>query len=166
MQNNLNLFLEELSSITPFEIENKNALVISKGEILETSSKIIQDVIEGFTDGIDVLILAKKLEIFAEALKEGVKPHVDMPEDKDYKKYGCVLNTQLMGVRYDYSVCGHAVWNELNEKQIAIKDAMKPIEKLIKGAKDGHYIDEETGELVACTPPLKTGTQSLIIKVK
>lgn len=164
--NNLNLFLEELSSITPFEIENKKALELTKGEILETSSKILQDVIDGFTDGIDVLILAKKLEIFSEALKEGVKGHVEMPEDKDFKKHGCVLNTQLMGVRYDYSVCGHTVWNELNEKQTAIKEEMKPIEKLIKGAKDGSYIDEETGELVPCTPPLKSGTQSLIIKVK
>lgn len=161
----LNLFLEPKKDIEKYPIENKCILNLKKGELLELASKVVEDVNDGLIDGVDVLIMAKKLELFFDALKAGVKGNVQLPQSNDYKKHGAVLNEQIMGVRYDYSVCGHEEYNQLSANITPAKDRMKKIEDMIKKAVDGLIIDKETGEEIKVNKPLKTGTNTIVVKI-
>lgn len=165
MTQELNLFLEPKNEIEKYPIENKAILNLKKGELLELASKVVEDVNDGLIDGVDVLIMAKKLELFFDALKAGIKGNVVLPQSTDYKKHGAVLNEQVMGIRYDYSVCGHEEYNELSSKIIPAKERMKKIEDQIKKAVDGLIIDKETGEEIKVNKPLKTGTNTIVVKI-
>jgi len=161
----LNLFLEPKKDIEKYPIENKNILHLKKGEMLELASKIAQDVNDGFIEGVDVLIMAKKLETFFDALKVGIKGNFSLPQSNDYKKHGAVMNEQLMGIRYDYSVCGHEEYNDLASQLNPIKDRMKKIEDQIKKAVDGIIVDKETGEEIKINKPIKSGTNTIVVKI-
>lgn len=165
MSTELNLFLETKQDIEKYPIENKGILILKKGELLELASKVVEDVNDGLIDGVDVLIMAKKLELFFDALKAGVKGNVSLPQSNDYKKHGAVLNEQIMGIRYDYSVCGHEEYNNLSSQIIPAKDRMKKIEDQIKKAVDGIIIDKETGEEIKINKPFRTGTNTIVVKI-
>lgn len=165
MNTELNLFLEPKQEIEKYQIENKGILSLKKGEILELASKIVEDVNDGLIDGVDVLIMAKKLELFFDALKAGVKGNVQLPQSKDYKKHGAVLNEQVMGVRYDFSVCGHEEYNYIASQINPAKERMKKIEDQIKKAVDGLIIDKDSGEEIKVNKPLKTGTNTIVVKI-
>jgi len=163
----LNLFLEPKSELVQFPIAERSILNAGKGDILELASDIIQNVNDGILDGVDAKVFAKKIELFAVALKEGLKGMVNIPQPKDYKKHGVSMSEQMMGVRYDYSNCNHPRYNELLEQQNVIDVEMKAIEAQLKALKSTSDItDEETGETFAnVMPPTKTGTLSIVMKL-
>lgn len=165
MEKELNLFLEPINEIEKYPIDGKGILSLKKGEILELASKIIQDVNDGLTDSIDVLIISKKIELFMDALKAGLDGNVVLTQSKDFHKHGAVLNEQFMGVKYDYSVCGHNEYNHLKPQQEAINARLKEIEGQIKKSKDGFIVDKETGEAIEVKPPLKTGKNTIVVKI-
>ena len=165
LSHELNLFLEPKKDIEKYPIENKGILSLKKGELLELASKVVEDVNDGLIDGVDVIIMAKKMELFFDALKAGIKGNVSLPQSTDYKKHGAVLNEQLMGIRYDYSVCGHEEYNELVSEITPAKERMKKIEDQIKKAVDGLIIDKENGEELKINKPIKTGTNTIVVKI-
>ncbi len=165
MSKELNLFLEPLQEIEKYPIENKTILTLKKGELLELASKVVQDVNDGLIDGVDVLIMAKKLELFFDALKAGIKGNVQLPQPTDYKKHGAILNEQVMGVKYDYSVCGHQEYDDLISQINPAKARIKQIEDQLKKAVDGKIIDKDTGEEIEVKKPLKSGTNTIVVKI-
>lgn len=165
MSNELNLFLEPIKDIEKYPVENKPILNLKKGELLELASKVVQDVNDGLIDGVDALIMAKKMEVFFDAILAGIKGNVSLPQSVDYKKHGAVLNEKMMGIRYDYSVCGHEEYNELISEINPAKERIKKIEDQIKKAVDGVIVDTDTGEEVKIKAPIKMGTNTIVVKI-
>ncbi|QIL40995.1 hypothetical protein G7074_18015 [Pedobacter sp. HDW13] len=163
----LNLFLEEKSELPIIPINNKSLLTTTKGELLELNSKIIQNVNDGVIDGVDVKIFAKKGEMFFKALNDGLKGIVKLPQEKDYKRHGCNLSLRNSGVVYNYSVCGHPDFDELNfnatdakSKLTELQAKLKPIEK------ETEFVNEDTGETFMVQPPAQTGGKSIVVKIE
>jgi len=164
MKKELNLFLEPLSEKEALPIEKRTLLNLKKGEILELATEILQQVNDGILDDVDVKVFAKKGETFFKALNEGLSGKVELPQDKDYKKHGCTMRMQDTGVRYDYSVCGHPVIDELTEFINSRKPIVEKVQKELKSLKtETEITDEETGETFTVKPPVKTAGRSVII---
>lgn len=165
MSKELNLFLEPIKDKEALPIEKRALLQASKGEILELACEILQQVNDGILDDVDVKIFAKKGETFFKALNEGLSGKVELPQEKDYKKHGCTMNMQDTGVRYDYSVCGHPVIDEMNAFINYKKPLIDKLQKELKNIKsETEIVDEDTGETFKVKPPLKTGGRSVVIK--
>lgn len=161
---NLNLFLEPLVEHKALPISSRSLLNLHKGEILELATEILQQVNDGILDDVDVKVFAKKGIVFFEALNDGLSGKVGLPQDKDYKKHGCTMRMRDTGVRYDYSVCGHPIIDEINsfmaEKKIALDMAQKQL-KAIKT--ETEITDEDTGETFTVKPPFRSAGRSVII---
>jgi len=161
---NVNLFLEPLDDKVSLPIEKRTLLNLHKGEILELATEILQQVNDGILDDVDVKVFAKKGMTFFEALNDGLKGKVELPQDKDYKKHGCTMRMQDTGVRYDYSECGHPVIDEVNQFLTEKKPLIEKIQKELKNLKTSTEItDEDTGETFTVKPPFKSSGRSVII---
>lgn len=164
MSKELNLFLEPLAEQEALPISNRSLLNLKKGEILELATEILQQVNDGILDDVDVKVFAKKGMVFFEALNDGLSGKVQLPEEKDYKKHGCTMRMQDTGVRYDYSVCGHPVIDELNAFIADKKPLIEKVQKELKNLKSETDItDEDTGETFTVKPPFKSSGRSVII---
>lgn len=164
MTKELNLFLEPLAEQEALPIASRSLLNLKKGEILQLASEILQQVNDGILDDVDVKVFAKKGETFFKALNDGLSGKVELPQDKDYKKHGCTMRMQDTGVRYDYSVCGHPVIDELNAFMTEKKPLVEKIQSELKGIKSETEItDEETGETFTVKPPFRSSSRSVII---
>lgn len=160
----LNLFLEPLAEQEALPISNRSLLNLKKGEILEIATEILQQVNDGILDDVDVKVFAKKGMVFFEALNDGLSGKVQLPQEKDYKKHGCTMRMQDTGVRYDYSVCGHPVIDELNAFMTEKKPLVDKIQKELKNLKaETEITDEDTGETFTVKPPFKSSGRSVII---
>lgn len=159
-----NLFLEPLAEQEALPISNRSLLNLKKGEILELATEILQQVNDGILDDVDVKVFAKKGMVFFEALNEGLSGKVQLPQEKDYKKHGCTMRMQDTGVRYDYSVCGHPVIDELNAFMADKKPLIEKVQKELKNIKtETEITDEDTGETFTVKPPFKSSGRSVII---
>lgn len=159
-----NLFLEPLAEKEVLPISNRSLLNLKKGEILELATEILQQVNDGILDDVDVKVFAKKGMVFFEALNEGLSGKVQLPQEKDYKKHGCTMRMQDTGVRYDYSVCGHPVIDELNAFMADKKPLIEKVQKELKNLKtETEITDEDTGETFTVKPPFKSSGRSVII---
>lgn len=164
MSKELNLFLEPLAEQEALPISNRSLLSLKKGEILQLATEILQQVNDGILDDVDVKVFAKKGETFFKALNDGLSGKVQLPQEKDYKKHGCTMRMQDTGVRYDYSVCGHPVIDELNEFMADKKPLIEKVQKDLKNLKsEAEITDEETGETFTVKPPFKSSCRSVII---
>lgn len=162
---NTNLFLEPLAEQESLPIASRSLLTLRKGEILELATQILQQVNDGIIDEVDVKVLAKKGETFFKALNDGLSGKVELPQEKDYKKYGCTMSMQDTGVRYDYSVCGHPMLDAINSFIAEKKFVVDKIQKELKGfTKPGEIVDEETGETIPVNPPIRTSGRSVVIR--
>ena len=161
---NLNLFLEPLAEQEALPISNRSLLNLKKGEILELATEILQQVNDGILDDVDVKVFAKKGMVFFEALNDGLSGKVQLPQEKDYKKHGCTMRMQDTGVRYDYSVCGHPVIDEINAFMADKKPLIDKVQKELKNLKtETEITDEDTGETFTVKPPFKSSGRSVII---
>lgn len=80
---------------------------------------------------------------------------------------GATLRTGETGARYDFTVCGDPVWDELNAQLEQIREQMKKREKylqLLQAPKT--EIDEATGEVYTLYPPARQSTTSVIVTYK
>lgn len=160
----LNLFLEPLAEQEALPLASRSLLNLKKGEILQLASEILQQVNDGILDDLDAKVFAKKGMTFFEALNDGLAGKVELPQEKDYKKHGCTMRMQDVGVRYDYSDCGHPLVDEVNEFNNVQKPALEEAYKYLKSIKnETEVIDEATGETYNVKPAVKTASRSVII---
>lgn len=173
-QNELNLFLQPKKEVAVLPVEDISLLTATKEDLSLMVSKIMEGIDDGLTDPLDLLILVKKGLFVFEALNESLKGKVSPPEEKDFKKHNATVKVQLMGVRYSYDQCNDSVWNDLNEKMKDISEKMKArqlkLKSLSKSEEVPDEVDEETGELImesrTLYPPVKTGTETIVLGIK
>jgi hypothetical protein len=84
---------------------------------------------------------------------------------------GVVINNvtlKLMeaGVKYDFAACNHPDWNSIVAKENKLADQRKEIEAMLKTLKSGQTIvDEETGEVIRITPPVKSSKTTVQVTI-
>lgn len=81
--------------------------------------------------------------------------------------YNATFQEKEVGVKYDFSQCGHVRYNELVEQIAALTEQKKQIEAEIKAHKDMFiYTDIETGESYEVNPPKRTASCQAVVTIK
>lgn len=73
-----------------------------------------------------------------------------------------------VGVKYDFSNCGHLAYNELCAKIAELTEQKKELEGIMKAHGDKSWIltDAETGESYEVNPPFRTASQQVVVTIK
>ena len=81
--------------------------------------------------------------------------------------YNATFQEREVGVKYDFSQCGHVRYNELTEQIAALTEQKKQLEAEIRAHKDMFiYTDLETGESYEVNPPKRTASCQVVVTIK
>jgi hypothetical protein len=81
--------------------------------------------------------------------------------------YNATFQEKEVGVKYDFSECGHIRYNELVEQIAALTEQKKQLEAEIRAHKDMFiYTDLETGESYEVNPPKRTASCQVVVTIK
>lgn len=81
--------------------------------------------------------------------------------------YNATFQEKEVGVKYDFSQCGHVRYNEIVEQIAALTEQKKQIEAEIRAHKDMFiYTDLETGESYEVNPPKRTASSQVVVTIK
>lgn len=150
------------------DLNLSDLLKLSKSDISALISEKIEAIDEGHLDSTDFFIYLKKLEYTVKTSLEAVKDRIDYSKfDKPESKYFCELVAKQVGVKYDFSNCGHSSYNDYAKTLNETKEEMKEIETFLKSIKSKTTIvDEESGEVTELLPPIKTGSTTVQLTFK
>ena len=141
-------------------------------ELTKTQIKIVADnMVSNIMENGNVIEVAdtiSKMELFIKELK-GNSNYISFLYDevsKYGKSYTTTSGTKLelaeVGIKYDYSNCQDAIWNELQNSLESIQALIKNRETFLK-AVPNHGLDiiNEDGEVLKIYPPSKSSTSSV-----
>ena len=145
----------------------------TKEERTQVVREIFQELLEGRINPMELHIRMKCLE-------EVVKQLTSMPAYKaivldDAEKHGksfqyhnAKVEVKEMGHKYDYSMSGSAVLEELYQLQEATDGRIKELETYHKGLPSSgiQVLNPTTSELETHYPPAKTSTTSVAVTLK
>lgn len=81
--------------------------------------------------------------------------------------FNATFQEKEVGVKYDFSECGHVRYNELVEQINALTEQKKQLEAEIRAHKDMFiYTDIETGESYEVNPPKRTASCQVVVTIK
>jgi hypothetical protein len=81
--------------------------------------------------------------------------------------YNATFQEKEVGVKYDFSACGHIRYNELVEQIAALTEQKKQLEAEIRAHKVMFiYTDLETGESYEVNPPKRTASCQVVVTIK
>jgi len=141
-------------------------------ELTKTQIKIVADnMVSNIMENGNVIEVAdtiSKMELFIKELK-GNSNYIGFLCDevsKYGKSYTTASGTKLelaeVGVKYDYSKCQDAIWNELQNSLESIQALVKNRETFLKAVPiHGLDIINEDGEVLKIYPPSKSSTSSV-----
>lgn len=141
-------------------------------ELTKTQIKIVADnMVSNIMENGNVIEIAdtiSKMELFIKELKSNNKyiGYLYDEVSKYGKSYTTTSGTKLelaeVGVKYDYSDCQDAIWNELQNSLESIQALIKNRETFLKAISiHGLDIINEDGEVLKIYPPTKTSTSSV-----
>lgn len=150
-----------------------NSLPSSKTEQRKFVEALVGAVLEGEKDPLKVEAQMKSLEdIVKEYRKNPEIRDLLLDEVRKYPKgvaefYNATFQEKEVGVKYDFSQCGLAPYNELCQKIDELSAKKKEYEDMMKAHKDTWlYTDMETGEQCEVNPPFRTATAQVVVTLK
>ena len=170
MSSSKNMFLEEQeykNQNTGLAMELNSLLTSNKADLTEKISDALQVVEDGNIDPLDALIYAKKLEYISKELLAGLKGKADIQGGK-FSRHNADIFEQMMGVKYDCSVCNDPEYDALILELEPLLEKKKQIETRLKAVtKPYNVYDSNTGEILyTINPPIKSGSLSLKLTLK
>lgn len=146
----------------------------TKQEQRQLAEALTQKVADGDVSPISAYVQMKSLgNVIDSFLKNKEVKDLAIAEIERYGKgetpsfRGATLRTGETGVKYDFTVCGDPVWNDLNGQLEQIKCQMSVREKYLKNIQSPKVeIDEATGEIYTLYPPARQSTTSVIVTYK
>lgn len=134
---------------------------------LESLAGVLFENSEGYE--IELYIFAKKLETLSKLLQE-LSQETALNEAEKLKgeiMFGYEINVRETGVKYDYSKCNYAPYNNLILQKKQIESEQKTMEALLKAiSKPTEITDSETGEILTVKPPIRTAGTSIVLTNK
>lgn len=144
-------------------IMNAADFLLTKGVQAEAAGELVRSALSGDTSVMEAYAKMKAVaETIGTALKDRELTEALISEVDDFGKqratwHGVEFQRAEMGVKYDYSVCGDSVWNELAEQKRQLEAQMKEREAFLKTITGAIEVaDAATGELLA--PPARTSS--------
>jgi hypothetical protein len=140
---------------------------LSKTQIKIVADNMVSNILEN-GNVIEVADTISKMELFIKELK-GNSNYINFLYD-EVSKYGkshitssgTKLELAEVGVKYDYTTCQDAIWNELQNSLESIQALIKNRETFLKAVPiHGLDIINEDGEVLKIYPPSKSSTSSV-----
>ena len=146
----------------------------TKQEQRQLAEALAQKVADGDVSPISAYVQMKSLgNVIDSFLKNKEVKDLAIAEIEKYGKgetpsfRGATMRTGETSVKYDFTVCGDPVWDELNAQLEQIKGQMSVREKYLKNIQSPKAeIDESTGEIYTLYPPARQSTTSVIVIYK
>lgn len=145
----------------------------TKEERTAVVHEIFQELLQGRVDPLQLHIRMKSIE---EVLKQltGMPAYkaivLDAAEKygKSFTAHNAKIDIREVGVKYNYSMCGHSKLNELYKYQEQINDDIKEYEAYLKSLPTSgvQVLNPTTGEVETHYPPAKTSTTSVAVTLK
>ena len=147
---------------------------LTKNEIGNQSSRLIQYIIEG---EIDPLRAVAKIKFLSEALstalkddrvKDAVLREIDKNGGKEATELGVKFCQKEIGTSYDFTVCGDPEYDQLASEMEDLKTRMKEREKFLLGipAEGLPMVDQETGDCYKVIRPLRRASLGYSVTFK
>lgn len=140
-----------------------------KAEVIRFSQMLKKEILENSKDPLEIFVQMKYVEkTISDVLKDKeVKDHFVKEFDlygkeRVVEKNGGKLNTQEVGVKYDYSASGDPIWNDLEKQITELTEKRKARETFLKAIPDEGTVDPTTG--VYITRPPKSSETQIICK--
>lgn len=147
--------------------EQSPILSLNKSSISSLIDQVCHSLTEGNEDPVKALVMGKKLDELSKKYNEKVRQLVSgkikLQKGESYIKYDVEITEEETGVRYDYSKCNDAEWNQLNDEIEPLLAKRKEREEFLKTIRK-EFVDEETGEIIQ--PPLRSGKLGYKLSLK
>lgn len=146
-----------------------NYVVITKKNQKEMAERIVQQVLNGENNPVDVFVQIKGIcDSLSAALKNKDLIDAVIDESQKYDKqmpiyHGAVVAVSEVGVKYDFTVCKDPQMDRLLAQKNELDEKIKARQKFLMGVPDEGVCvaDPETGEMVDVIRPPKTSTTSI-----
>lgn len=145
----------------------------SKTEQKQMVELMVAKLEEGNLDPLRVEAAMANIEAVAKEYRKNERvKEIVLDEVRKYPKstaemYNATFQEKEVGVRYDFSDCGHLRYNELTAKIAELTEQKKQLENEIRAHKDMYvYTDIETGESYEVNPPKRTASSQVVVTIK
>jgi hypothetical protein len=142
-----------------------SATGFSKEKNTIMAEKIVNDVLNGILNPLDVHIFTKSIEntikMIQTALSVEVLDEAYKHGEKTFVYRGCECNIRELGVKYDFANCNDAVYNDLIAKMEVLKAEVKARETFLKAIKQPTEVNG-----VMINPPIKSSTTGVAVTIK
>ncbi len=155
---------QEFSLVLP---ENNSLLNLNKSSISVLVNNVVHNLNEGLEDPVKALVIGKKLDELAkqynESIRQQVSGKIKLQKGESYRRYDVEITEEETGVRYDYSHCNDAEWNQITKELEPLLLKRKQREEFLKTIRK-EFVDEETGEIIQ--PPIRSGKLGYKLSLK
>ena len=143
----------------------------SKTLVKETAQSLIAEASAGNIDTLSTLahieFMSQVIEMAKDELRQKAVAELDLygPEAKTgVVKHGVTFKHKEAGVRYNFE--NTTLWTEMKAEEDKLAMSRKELEERLKTLKEKQTIlNEHTGELIACYPPIKTSKTTVEISL-
>ncbi|MBQ2188943.1 MAG: hypothetical protein II401_10375 [Bacteroidales bacterium] len=136
-------------------------------------AQLVDAALKGEVDLLKVHAQMENLKAVIEGyLKDPKVKELEIDEVRKYENdiaevHNAKFEIASVGVKYDYTLCGHKAYNRIQQQIADLQAKAKQMEEVMKLNKEMWvYTDTETGETYEVYPPTKTGSLSVKITVK
>jgi hypothetical protein len=143
----------------------------SKGLVKQTAESLLKESSEGNIDTLSALahleFMSQVIEMAKEQLRAKAVDELDaygLEAKTGVVKHGVTFKQKEAGVRYNYEKT--ELWNEMKAEEDKLSASRKELEERLKTLKEKQTIlNEHTGELIECFPPIKTSKTTVEISL-
>lgn len=155
----------ENQALSPLDL-----FTVSRTGIDVASDQIIEAANGGEVSPLKVRVWIKAMEEIIERVKKETADSQLREAGKypgqSFEFAGATLTKAEHGTKYNYAACGDVVWERLDADTKSAAARQKVREDFLKTLKEPMtVVDEQTGEVVRITPPVKTSTSGLNVKI-
>ena len=143
-------------------------LPTTKEQVATFAAKLENELQSGSVNPLDIIHVQKCFEKAFEKVKPTLSELARNEAEKygksfDYK--GAKIELAEVGVKIDYSQCGHLDYNDLCAKIDKLLEQKKNYETMIKTYKEPQNLISIGGEVMTVYPPTKTSTSSIKVTI-
>lgn len=136
----------------------------TKDQIVSFANKLKAEIESGEVNTLDVIKMQKSIEKMFDSIKGTITEYARAEAEKHGKSFqfkGAKIDLVEVGVKYDFTECGHLDYNELCETIEKLNEQKKNFEAMIKTFKEPQNLISINGEAMTVYPPKKTSTSSI-----
>ncbi len=142
---------------------------LSKKEIEKLAEQDISEILQNEKfDLLKVLIELKRYNVYINKLITELKePALEKAKEIDEKKFKYENVKVWITKRVSFDYGNDKIWSQLHDNMIDVKYKLKEHQELLKqlDSETAEIIDEETGEVIELTPPIKKEESGLMIRI-